>query len=778
MPEMNKNYLHNMFINEVKGALHRNCVTEITQLKSDLIERQQEISAERARINAFTSLKEGSTTGDAELIDARVDFKGNTHANVGEHIRTVGRELTEQIVDLNKKLITVGEYGNSTNIVNGYKLTDNSAGTAPDESRKILVYAVSDEPIYIKTKYGYQFRETPQAASIISTHLGAFEGLVQIESGANYIAIDVDVSNENEYGQFAYSVKTLKLESDVNKIKEEINKYDNSFLVNTTQLFNKDDENEVLINKYIQSGDGKMVNISGRCTIVIPRHELDLSKQRIIVRLKMLTEQMQHPVFFYTTDANRETATYKQLSVANIEHSDGSRLYRMVVPSDVSYYAITAFFPERDGYDFESVLSTLMVLAGDDYDAYTGYESYKTFDVEKKLSEYVSVKQDESDIGKYLKIDENGNVVPSEANNGDFLELHSKIKISVGSELINTTNDIVLGNGWSGSVSDGFVHTSGTEQLSISANTEVGKTYLLTVEGTGYAEDRYRIGFDGDYAVDPYNGNNLMRVALISNGNNIVIDPKDAQFTITKISLKPIGGDVELDFNATNIDISSMDSNVCGFYNTAIGKENLKSLIGGSRNISIGEASLRSLVNGTRNIGIGTFTMPVMEYGDRNIAIGADSMQFIQSASDNVLVGKATMEKNGGNQNVAIGNYAYQVGNGSCGVAIGYQAMSSADGDHSYSVGIGHLAGHKAGTGCVYIGRRAGYFSSGDNNVCVGYNAEIGNAKNNYQNCIVIGANLMADGSNQMIIGNASQSVKLAGKTINFNSDGTVTWSD
>ena len=60
---------------------------------SQINKNTQDIATERARINTFTSLPEGSTICDAELIDARVDFIGVTHENVGEHIRKVTKSI-------------------------------------------------------------------------------------------------------------------------------------------------------------------------------------------------------------------------------------------------------------------------------------------------------------------------------------------------------------------------------------------------------------------------------------------------------------------------------------------------------------------------------------------------------------------------------------------------------------------------------------------------------------------------------------------------------------
>ena len=62
--------------------------------------RKAEIAIERARIDSIAKLPEGSTTGDAELIDGRVDYKGNTHTNIGAHIREVSSQLSSDLADI------------------------------------------------------------------------------------------------------------------------------------------------------------------------------------------------------------------------------------------------------------------------------------------------------------------------------------------------------------------------------------------------------------------------------------------------------------------------------------------------------------------------------------------------------------------------------------------------------------------------------------------------------------------------------------------------------
>ena len=58
---------------------------------------KEELNVERKRINNFTKLAEGSTTGDAELIDGRIGANGLIYSNIGSAIRN-------QIIDQNDKI--------------------------------------------------------------------------------------------------------------------------------------------------------------------------------------------------------------------------------------------------------------------------------------------------------------------------------------------------------------------------------------------------------------------------------------------------------------------------------------------------------------------------------------------------------------------------------------------------------------------------------------------------------------------------------------------------
>ena len=69
--------------------LYREVESKIKEHSSQLEEKAQkvELEVEKKRIDSFTSLAQGSTTGDAELIDGRIGAEGEKYSNIGGAIR-------------------------------------------------------------------------------------------------------------------------------------------------------------------------------------------------------------------------------------------------------------------------------------------------------------------------------------------------------------------------------------------------------------------------------------------------------------------------------------------------------------------------------------------------------------------------------------------------------------------------------------------------------------------------------------------------------------------
>lgn len=77
-----------------------NLQNQINQTNSQLEHKANtsDLDIERKRIDSFTRLEEGSTTGDAELIDARVGFDGFVYKNLGSSIRSQNSNI-KKIID-------------------------------------------------------------------------------------------------------------------------------------------------------------------------------------------------------------------------------------------------------------------------------------------------------------------------------------------------------------------------------------------------------------------------------------------------------------------------------------------------------------------------------------------------------------------------------------------------------------------------------------------------------------------------------------------------------
>lgn len=102
---------------------------------------EQEIALERARITNLTQLEAGSTTGDAELIDARVGADGVSYPTVGESVRG----------QYNK---TLHRYETIVNDTNHSELGFNAVADFPDNTIITIGVSITEEHITGLPIYG------------------------------------------------------------------------------------------------------------------------------------------------------------------------------------------------------------------------------------------------------------------------------------------------------------------------------------------------------------------------------------------------------------------------------------------------------------------------------------------------------------------------------------------------------------------------------------------------------------------------------------------------
>ena len=201
-----------------------------------------------------------------------------------------------------------------------------------------------------------------------------------------------------------------------------------------------------------------------------------------------------------------------------------------------------------------------------------------------------------------------------------------------------------------------------------------------------------------------------------------------------------------------------------------VGIENMGSVTG-EHNTSMGYHSLFRITSGKRNVAFGNETQDDLTTGDNNTGVGAYALQRNSLGSGNTAIGYGAVQ--GGSSypsynpnakfeyNTGVGFQSlYGIENGICNVAIGADSSKNQK-TGSYNVAIG--------TGSLKTN------DSGSRNIAIGNNADVSIA--DLSNVIVIGVDEQATENNQIKIGKSTHtSVIIAGKKINFNADGTVTW--
>ena len=90
------------------AALDKRVTNNFNILEANKAE-QVDLLTERKRIDSLASLKDGSTTGDAELMDGRISASGTTYTSIGESIREQVKTATGECVSI-PYTMTAGGY--------------------------------------------------------------------------------------------------------------------------------------------------------------------------------------------------------------------------------------------------------------------------------------------------------------------------------------------------------------------------------------------------------------------------------------------------------------------------------------------------------------------------------------------------------------------------------------------------------------------------------------------------------------------------------------------
>tara|TARA_R110000850_G_scaffold247387_1_gene372296 strand:+ start:4937 stop:6673 length:1737 start_codon:yes stop_codon:yes gene_type:complete len=239
-------------------------------------------------------------------------------------------------------------------------------------------------------------------------------------------------------------------------------------------------------------------------------------------------------------------------------------------------------------------------------------------------------------------------------------------------------------------------------------------------------------------------GDNVEDSRIFDNGTNIGIGTTDftdpAPLVISgRVSQVDLGNSTYFGFEA------GLSDDLSGNVNTGFGYRALKATIGA--------------ITGYQNSAFGAYSLQANTTGYDNTAIGRSALGTATTAYYNTAVGSAAMVyTTTGSWNTGIGTFSLITNTtGSYNTGIGVQALND-NTTGSWNTVVGARALENVPTGSfntVLGGYAAQAAESLSNSVIIGYNARPKNLFND-TNEIVIGYNLLGNGSNTLTIGNTS----------------------
>lgn len=267
----------NQIKNDVAGKANQ---SEVNQVKNDVagkaslesvIEVQNDVDVLDARMNEFTRLEEGSTTGDAELADIRISVNGKTYDNAGSAVRGQVTELNETIDFLTKNEIpirgsvigTTGKWGLPTYShvvipVNGNDKYEMKVGTVQAYYAFLKSYSgVDTDPDYCA---GHTGRKTMAAGSYICDH---------VPVDCKYIYIHYMDSNGTKRMPEAFKINDIDMLSNFRGSIGKINVDLTNTLISTNGIEGIIDQ---LTRPFIISSAGKWSTSAASDHVLIPVH--------------------------------------------------------------------------------------------------------------------------------------------------------------------------------------------------------------------------------------------------------------------------------------------------------------------------------------------------------------------------------------------------------------------------------------------------------------------------------------------------------------------------
>jgi hypothetical protein len=215
-------------------------------------------------------------------------------------------------------------------------------------------------------------------------------------------------------------------------------------------------------------------------------------------------------------------------------------------------------------------------------------------------------------------------------------------------------------------------------------------------------------------------------------------------------------------------------------FNISIGNNSLQNLQIGDGNLAYGLNAIQNLVNGSANLAFGNETLFAHTLGSFNLCMGASNGANMGSITGSIIACDYNLLMGG--RNISFGNnIAPNKTICNKNIALGFGALSSTKSSTSEAiqltsnVAIGYFALGGGSGGASYIGiygeansavgDLAGFKCCGTSSYCsfLGANADVASQSTVYTQATCIGANSVANSSNSVNIGTASDTTYITG---------------
>ena len=300
-----------------------------------------EVDIERKRIDSFVSLTQGSTTGDAELIDGRIGADGTVYDNIGTSIRNqvtcINTDLYKLITPL-EFTETVGHYFGT----NGELIADTSSSEKCCYTNKISVLKGS----VIEWSIGkYQYPHFLWGAYILydedeniigtrkdfinaSAEVTTGTGVISIPNNAKYIAFTYRTYNEHNM----LSAKNLYSKDHIEQLSLTVEKNKND--LGDLKYFSYDMSNGK--NGWIRHGTGEFIDSDATKCYVFNKNNLTHLK----AFLKSDTDVIDGISFFIGAEISEDT--YLQSSIAWKGNYPNGTWYDIQIPQEANLICVTS----------------------------------------------------------------------------------------------------------------------------------------------------------------------------------------------------------------------------------------------------------------------------------------------------------------------------------------------------------------------------------------------------------------------------------------------------